>query len=162
MSPSEVRCFSSKPSRRAGLHAGKFSRSRRSRGSARCATADTFIARERFTLDPTDESTATLRVPFATGYYASCYVISDRVPPEHPVWRAIHDRSSDTALVGASRLVVGGSTVKILAADSIALTRTLRAIRTLLADILPPLRASSDGSPISSPTEPATETAARK
>jgi hypothetical protein len=49
-----------------------------------------------------------------------------------------------------------------VAADSIALTRTLRAIHTLLADILPPRRASSDGSPISSPTEPATETAARK
>ena len=101
------------------------------------------IARERFTLDPTDESTATLRVPFATGYYASCYVISDRVPPEHPVWRAIHDLSSDTALVGASRLVAGGSTIKILAADSIALTRTLRAIRALLAEFLPPLRCAA-------------------
>ena len=97
------------------------------------------IARERFVLQPSDESTAALRRPFPTGYYASCYVISRQVPPEHEVWRAIHDLGSDDAVVGVSRLVAGGSTIKILAADSIALTRTLRTVRSQLAAFIPPL-----------------------
>ena len=101
------------------------------------------IARERFVLQPSDESTAALRRPFPTGYYASCYVISGRIPPEYEVWRAIHDLRSDDAVVGVSRLVAGGSTIKILAADSIALTRTLRAVRSLLAAFLPPLLCAS-------------------
>ena len=105
--------------------------------------AGRLLARERFTLHPSDESTATLRAPFSTGYYGSCYIISDRVPPDHPVWRVIHDLASDTALVGASRLSSGGSTIKILAADSIALNRILRAIRTILAEFLPPLRCAA-------------------
>ena len=101
------------------------------------------IARERFVLQPSDESTATLRHPFATGYYASCYVITARISQDHEVWRAIHDISSDNALVGVSRLVAGGSTIKILAAGSIALTRTLRAVRSLLAPYIPPLLCAS-------------------
>ena len=101
--------------------------------------AGNLIARERFALRPFDESTTSLRHPFPTGYYASCYVITPRISPEHEVWRAIHDLTSDVMMIGVSRLVAGGSTIKILAADSITLSRTLRAIRMLLAALLPPL-----------------------
>lgn len=97
------------------------------------------IARERFALRPSDESTSSLRNPFPTGYYASCYVVTPRLSPGHEVWRAIHDLASEAVMVGVSRLVAGGSTIKILCADSIGLTRTLRAIRALLATDLPPL-----------------------
>ena len=97
------------------------------------------IARERFALRPSDESTTALRHPFPTGYYASCYVITPRLSPEHAVWRAIHDLTADGVIAGVSRLIAGGSTIKILTADSIALTRTLRAVRSLLAPFLPPL-----------------------
>ena len=105
--------------------------------------AGRLIARERFVLQPSDESTAPLRRPFATGYYASCHVITACISQDHEVWRAIHDISSGNALVGVSRLVAGGSTIKILAADSIALTRTLRAVRSLLAPCIPPLLCAS-------------------
>jgi urease accessory protein len=101
------------------------------------------IARERFVLQPSDESTASLRRPFVNGYYASCYVVSSRVPPDLEVWRAIHDLNSEHALVGVSCLVAGGSTIKILAADSIALSKTLRAVRMLLTPSLPALRCAA-------------------
>lgn len=105
--------------------------------------AGDLVARERFSLRPSDESTTALRNPFPNGYYASCYVISERVPPDHEAWRAIHDVSRDDALVGVSRLAVAGSAIKILAADSIALQRSLRAIRTLLAPHLPAMHAAA-------------------
>lgn len=97
------------------------------------------IARERFALQPSDESTTSLRHPFATGYYASCYLITPRISPEDEVWRAIHDLASGTALVGVSRLVAEGWTIKILAADSIVLRRTLRDVCVHLAALLPTL-----------------------
>ena len=102
--------------------------------------AGNLIARERFVLKPSDESTTSLRHPFQTGYYASCHLITERIQSSHEVWRAIHELGSDDALVGLSRLVSGGSTIKILAADSIKLTRTLRALRNLLAQFIPALR----------------------
>ena len=105
--------------------------------------AGALIARERFVLKPSDESTASLRSPLRAGYYASCYVITERIQPDHEVWRAIHESGGDNALVGASRLVSGGSTIKILAADSIKLTRTLRALRNLLAQFIPALRCAT-------------------
>ena len=94
------------------------------------------IARERFALRPSDESIASLRNPFPTGYYASCYVITPRISPDDGVWRAIHGLTTESVLVGVSRLVAGGSTIKILAIDSIVLARTLGTIRTLLARFL--------------------------
>ena len=102
--------------------------------------AGCLIARERFVLQPSDESTTSLRRPFATGYYASCYLITHRISPDHEVWRAIHDLGSESALVGVSRLMAGGSTIKILAADSITLSRMLRAVRALIAPFIPPLQ----------------------
>jgi urease accessory protein len=101
--------------------------------------AGELVARERFVLKPSDESTASLRSPFAAGYYASCYLITERIQPDHEIWRPIHDLGGDSVLVGASRLVSGGSTIKVLAADNIKLTRTLRAIRDLLAQFIPAL-----------------------
>ena len=44
--------------------------------------AGCLIARERFVLQPSDESTTSLRRPFPTGYYASCYIITSRISPE--------------------------------------------------------------------------------
>ena len=105
--------------------------------------AGTLIARERFALQPSDESTTSLRHPFPAGYYASCYIVTPRLSPEHEAWRAIQDLTSETVLVGVSRLFAGGSTIKILAADSIALQRTLRSIRSILAPFLSPLLAAA-------------------
>jgi urease accessory protein len=102
--------------------------------------AGNLIARERFVLRPSDESTASLRSPFPSGYYASCYLITERIPLDHQVWRAIHDVGRDDTLVGVSRLVLGGSTIKVLAADSIKLTQTLRTIRNLLSEFIPALQ----------------------
>ena len=105
--------------------------------------AGCLIARERFVLQPSDESTTSLRRPFPTGYYASCYIITSRISPDHEVWRTLHDLGSDNALVGVSRLMAGGSTIKILAADSITLSRTLRDVRALLAPFIPAMQCDS-------------------
>lgn len=101
--------------------------------------AGELIARERFALRPSDESTSALRGQFPIGYYASCYVITPRISPDDEIWRTIHSLGRDTVGVGVSRLVAGGSTIKVLAVDSIQLSHTLKAIRELLAPFLPPL-----------------------
>ena len=135
-----VSCSLSKRSPRAAWRAARYFNSREIDREFELRHAGDLIARERFFLQPSDESTASLRNPFPAGYYASCYLITERFQPDHEVWRAIHDLGGGDALVGVSRLVSGGSTIRVLAADSIKLTQTLRTIRNLLAQFIPALR----------------------
>jgi urease accessory protein len=104
--------------------------------------AGRLIARERFILRPSDASTASLRQQFPSAYYASCYLITERIAADDAVWKSVNDLSSSDVLAGGSRLVAGGSSIKILAADSLALSRTLKAVRTLLSPFVQPLLAS--------------------
>ncbi len=101
---------------------------------------DRLVARERFALSPHDKSLAALRRHFPQAYYASCYIVSDRLPAEHEVWRAVHALADTEVTIGAGRLADAGSSVRILAADSIALARALRSVRRLLAPHLTALQ----------------------
>ncbi|MGB8168325.1 MAG: urease accessory protein UreD, partial [Chthoniobacteraceae bacterium] len=87
------------------------------------------IARERYRLSPEGESVRALRGQFATGYYASCFVVSPLLGAESPCWRAIHELHGAEAWIGCSPLRRGGWVIKAVAAGSVALRRKLAAIR---------------------------------
>ncbi len=87
------------------------------------------IARERYRLAPGGESVRALRTQFATGYYASCFIVSAALGPVSPCWRAIHDLHSAEAWIGCSPLRRGGWVIKVLASGSVVLRRKLGAIR---------------------------------
>jgi urease accessory protein len=97
------------------------------------------VARERFCLRPDDASLNALRAPFPQGYYASCYLITERLSDDSSCWPEIRELNATDVLVGASRLVASGWSIKILARDSVALHRTVQSSRRILAKHLPPL-----------------------
>jgi urease accessory protein len=90
---------------------------------------DVRIARERYVLTPESPTLAAMRAQFAEAYYASCLVVSPHLRPDSECWRRIHDLHGDEAWVGCSALVRGGWAIRVLAAGSVALRRTVTAIR---------------------------------
>jgi len=98
------------------------------------------IARERFFLRPDNHSILPLRKPFTTGYYASGYLITDRITPDSPLWTKVHELNSDQVLLGTTRLLKGGWSIKLLAENSITLKKTLASLRLILSENLPQLK----------------------
>lgn len=101
------------------------------------------IAAERFTLDPLNDSLASLRHPFPAGWYASGYLITNRIAGDHPCWEQIRQLNSPDVLIGFSRLAKAGWSIRVLARDSLTLRRTVGALRDLLSKVLPELRAGA-------------------
>lgn len=87
------------------------------------------IAREKYRLAPESESVRALQAQFATGYYASCFVVSPRLAPGMACWAAIHALHDAEAWVGCSPLRCGGWVIKVVASGSVMLRRKLGAIR---------------------------------
>jgi urease accessory protein len=101
------------------------------------------IARERFTLRPTDTSLAPLKTPFPRAYFASGYLVSDRLDHQPESWSQIRDLNSAAVLVGASRLAASGWSIKVLARDSVALNQTIQSVRRVFASTLFSLRSNA-------------------
>jgi len=87
------------------------------------------IARERYVLTPASATLAALRARFPEAYYASCFLISPHLRADAECWRRIHDLHRAEAWVGCSALVRGGWAIRVLAAGSIALRKTIGAVR---------------------------------
>jgi urease accessory protein len=110
--------------------------------------ADRLVARERYTISPDSPTVLAMRKQFPTAYYASCFAVAPGLQADSPCWAtidALHDEG--TVWVGFSALTVGGQTtatenlnsrasnawsIKVIAADSVALRKTLTAIREAL------------------------------
>jgi urease accessory protein len=90
---------------------------------------DEKIARERYHLTPDSPTLTALRSRFPEAYYGSCLVISPALRTDSACWQAIHDLHRDDAWVGCSALVRGGWAIRVLAAGSVALRKTIAAIR---------------------------------
>jgi urease accessory protein len=96
--------------------------------------AQRLIHRERATLSPDDGSLAGLRAIFPASYYAGLIIVS----PASAAWSA--DFSSKvsalgaekSAVLGASRLSAGGWSVRILAAEAVALRNAIGGLRELV------------------------------
>lgn len=87
------------------------------------------IARERYTLTPESPTLGGLRTRFPEAYYASCFVITSRLDAAAECWRRIHDMHAESAWVGVSALARGGWAIRVVAEGSIALRKTIAAIR---------------------------------
>jgi urease accessory protein len=87
------------------------------------------IARERYTLTPESPALAAMRAQFSEPYYASCFVVSPHLSAQSGCWRRIHDLQHEAAWVGCSALGQGGWAIRVLAAGSIALRKTIGALR---------------------------------
>ena len=79
------------------------------------------IARERYTLTPASPALAAMRARFPEAYYASVFVVAERLRDVEPCWQRIHELHDETAWVGCSALRCGGAAIRVLAAGSIAL-----------------------------------------
>jgi urease accessory protein len=87
------------------------------------------IARERYSITTDSPTLAAMRTKFPEAYYASCFIVSPRLRADTACWQRIHDLHGDEAWVGVSALVRGGWAVRVLAAGSIALRKTIAAVR---------------------------------
>lgn len=105
--------------------------------------AGRLLVRERYVLRADDTSTWSLRHPFATGYYAGCYVVSERAGDLASARDDVHALADGARLTGMTQLAPACWVLKVLAADSETLRATLRAIRARFAEVLPALRADA-------------------
>ncbi len=87
------------------------------------------IARERYTITTDSPTIAALRTRFPEAYYASCFIVSPRLRAESECWAKIHELHRDEAWVGVSALVRGGWAIRVVAEGSIALRKTIAAVR---------------------------------
>jgi urease accessory protein len=101
------------------------------------------LVRERYTLRRDDASTWSLRHPFDGGYYAGCYLVSDRAGPAAALQGAIHGLADAERIAGMTRLAPGCWSIKLLASGSEALRQTLAEVRRLLAPDFPGLAADA-------------------
>lgn len=90
---------------------------------------ETKIARERYTLSPESPTLTALRAQFPEAYYASCFVVSPHLRADAECWQRIHDLHGVETWVGCSALARGGFAIRVVAAGSVALRRTVAAIR---------------------------------
>jgi urease accessory protein len=100
--------------------------------------ADKLVHRERVALSPGDASMAGLRALFPASYYASIVLIS----PAAEGWKtdflhAVLELAGDPSIkMAASRLNAHGWSIRLLAADSLALRAGIREVRKLIYERL--------------------------
>ena len=99
--------------------------------------AGRLVMRERFLLEPDSPAFAAMKQPFPLGHYASACVISEAAWADDNWVEEINAIQSDTVRIGASRLVAAGWSIKLLAADSLALQRATAQLREALARFFP-------------------------
>ncbi|MDD4931853.1 MAG: urease accessory protein UreD [Methylacidiphilaceae bacterium] len=78
--------------------------------------------------------------PWPSWYYATIWIVSEKLRQHANIWERIEALSSKTLRVGCSELLETGWGIKMLAADSMTLRSALQEIRSLVAETLPCLR----------------------
>jgi urease accessory protein UreH len=95
------------------------------------------VLRERFVLEPDSPAFAAMKQPFPLGHYASACVISEAAWADDAWVGEINAIQSDDIRIGVSRLVAAGWSIKLLAADSLALQRATAQLRQVLVKFFP-------------------------
>jgi len=80
-------------------------------------------------LTPESAALEAMRAQFAEAYYASCFVVSPHLRADAECWGRIHALHGDETWVGCSALTRGGWAIRVVAAGSVALRRTVGAVR---------------------------------
>lgn len=90
------------------------------------------IARERYSLTPGSAAVSVLSRQFPTAYCASVYAIGTEMPAE--LFAEIAALHTPVCWLGCTRLEKCAAAVRIVASNSLELTRTLRRLRSLFHD----------------------------
>jgi urease accessory protein len=98
--------------------------------------AGDLLARERYTLTPASPALAAMRAQFPEAYYASVFVVAERLGDAEPCCQRIHELHDETAWVGCSALRRGGAAIRVLASGSISLRKKVAAIRLVIYEAL--------------------------
>lgn len=98
------------------------------------------IFRERYRLNPKNGSLAQLQRPISNAWFASCYIISDHLTKDTPAWKTIRELQSDTLMLGLSQVTDTAWSLRLLAAESVTMRKTVAAIRHGLSVNLPGLK----------------------
>ncbi len=89
---------------------------------------ETLVARERYTLNPSDDTLSGLRLVSDTAHYLGCFVMGDIAIPRD----AIHALRSDSVYPGCGPLTAGGWSIKVICRDALSARSTMQTIRALL------------------------------
>jgi urease accessory protein len=87
------------------------------------------LLRERSHLAPGSPVLEALTRRFPGAYYASAVLCSPGLTAAATCWRALHDQQNDETWIGVSALEDGVFVLRMVAADSLALRRTLNMVR---------------------------------
>jgi urease accessory protein len=101
--------------------------------------AGRLVSRERFKLRPDDASLWALKHPFPVGYYASGCVLTERPLHENGCIETLRQLNSDPLWLGINALAQGGWSLRLLAADSLAMQAAKRSVREILSGFFPQL-----------------------
>lgn len=100
----------------------------------------TLVAKERFHLRPEQGILKAFQGIFPSPYCASRYLITERFTESDSIWEEVRALNSADLLLGASRLIRGGWSLRLVARDSVALRRGVDELRARLGRILPELQ----------------------
>lgn len=90
------------------------------------------IARERYALDPANDSLSSLRLVSDTAHYIGCFVLGLETMPID----AVHALAGQEVYIGCGPLPAGGWTIKAICQDALAARRTMTQLRVLLYQAL--------------------------
>jgi urease accessory protein len=90
------------------------------------------IVRERYRLTPSCEAVRVLRSIFDHAYHATCFVIAPQLSATSPCWARFFAMHGPEVWIGSTPLGHAGWAIKVIANGSIAMRRTLSAVRSEL------------------------------
>ncbi|MBT5928473.1 MAG: urease accessory protein UreD, partial [Verrucomicrobia bacterium] len=98
------------------------------------------ICRERFVLEPNEDSCYALQNPIPNAWFAGGYIVSSRLSDSKGVLEQLRSLNDEHIRVGISRLYDYCWTVRLLACNGILMRKTISTLRELLSGILPELK----------------------
>ena len=106
------------------------------------------VARERYCLNPADQSLSAFRRNFPCGYYGSAILVSPTLKPDAHVWGALREMHAGNVWIGLSLIGKGLCILRLVAADSVTFRQTMHAARKSVYEALgrpaPALRRTGD------------------
>ena len=90
--------------------------------------ADRLVARERYVIDPTNESMEVLKQAYPQSHYLGCFLLGDFIFPT----AAIEALQTEDLYLGHGPLARGGWTIKALCKDGLTTRKLMKTIRAVV------------------------------
>ena len=95
-------------------------------------SAHEHIVRERYRLTPGCESVRVLKSVFEHAYHATCFAVAPQLSAASPCWASLFAMQGPEVWIGTTPLGHAGWAIKIITNGSLAMRRTLSAVRSQL------------------------------